>query len=605
MRVPAVARKQPPELSLRSCRIGVIGLGYVGLPLAVEFGKHYDTVGFDINPERIAELQARQGPHARSGCAKNSRAAKRLRFTSELRDLQALPRLHRHRADADRRGQAAGPDAARARERVGRQGAEARRHRHLRIDRLPGLHRGDLRADPRAASRGSSSTAISFAGYSPERINPGDKRAPAADDQQGHVGLDAGGGRVRRRALRLDHQGRHAPASSIRVAEAAKVIENTQRDVNIALINELALIFNRLGIDTEEVLRGGRHQVELPAVPAGPRRRPLHRRRSVLPDAQGAGDRLSPRDDPRRAAHQRQHGALRRGRGRAPDDREAHPRRSPRASWCSGSRSRRTARTCATPRSSTSSQELKELRREGGRLRSLGQRHARRRHEYGIRLVKKPARGSLRRDRARRRPSRVPRHGHRGHSRRSPSASTCCTTSSTCSSATRPTGGSDARSSSPAPPDSSASTSRERLLARGDEVVGLDNLNDYYDPTLKQARLARAAGSAGLPLRARSTSPTARRWRRSSPARRFERVVHLAAQAGVRYSIENPHAYVDSNLVGTLHVLEGCRHHGVEHLVYASTSSVYGANTKMPFSRAPERRPSAVASTPRPRRPTS
>ena len=94
-----------------------------------------------------------------------------------------------------------------------------------------------------------------FAGYSPERINPGDKEHRLHDDPQDHLRLDAGGGGLRRRAVRHDHQGRHAPGLVDPVAEAAKVIENTQRDVNIALINELALIFNRLGIDTEEVLR--------------------------------------------------------------------------------------------------------------------------------------------------------------------------------------------------------------------------------------------------------------------------------------------------------------------------------------------------------------
>ena len=123
----------------------------------------------------------------------------------------------------------------------------------------------------------------------------------------------------------------------------------------------------------------------------------------------------------------------------------------------------------------------------------------------------------------------------------------------------------------------------ERLLARGDEVVGLDNLNPYYDPSLKEARLARLAPHPAfrferLDLADRGGMDALFR------AGRFERVVHLGAQAGVRYSVENPHAYADSNLTGTLNVLEGCRHHGVQHLVFASTSSVYGANTKMPFS---------------------
>jgi UDP-glucuronate 4-epimerase len=123
----------------------------------------------------------------------------------------------------------------------------------------------------------------------------------------------------------------------------------------------------------------------------------------------------------------------------------------------------------------------------------------------------------------------------------------------------------------------------ERLLARGDAVVGLDNLNSYYDPALKQARLARLAAHPGF--RFEKVDLADRREMEALFAQTpFSRVVHLAAQAGVRYSIENPHAYADSNLTGTLHVLEGCRHHGVEHLVFASTSSVYGANTKMPFS---------------------
>ena len=121
------------------------------------------------------------------------------------------------------------------------------------------------------------------------------------------------------------------------------------------------------------------------------------------------------------------------------------------------------------------------------------------------------------------------------------------------------------------------------LCGRGDEVVGTDNLNDYYEVSLKEARLrelkplnnfrfvrldlADRDGMAGL-----------------FRVERFDRVVHLGAQAGVRYSLENPHAYVDSNLVGFLNVLEGCRHNDIEHLVYASSSSVYGANETTPFS---------------------
>ena len=123
----------------------------------------------------------------------------------------------------------------------------------------------------------------------------------------------------------------------------------------------------------------------------------------------------------------------------------------------------------------------------------------------------------------------------------------------------------------------------QRLLARGEEVVGLDNLNEYYDVTLKQARLARLTAAANFRFVKLDLADTAG-MAALFAAERFARVVHLAAQAGVRHSLEDPHAYVRSNVTGTLSVLEGCRHNAVGHLVYASTSSVYGANTNMPFS---------------------
>lgn len=123
----------------------------------------------------------------------------------------------------------------------------------------------------------------------------------------------------------------------------------------------------------------------------------------------------------------------------------------------------------------------------------------------------------------------------------------------------------------------------ERLLARGDEVLGYDNLNDYYDPTLKQARLDRLLPLPGFRFQKDSLED------RPALEKAFanfkpERVVNLAAQAGVRYSLENPHAYIDSNIVGFMNILECCRHSGVGHLVYASSSSVYGANRKLPFA---------------------
>ena len=125
----------------------------------------------------------------------------------------------------------------------------------------------------------------------------------------------------------------------------------------------------------------------------------------------------------------------------------------------------------------------------------------------------------------------------------------------------------------------------QRLLARGDEVVGLDNLNDYYEVSLKEARLARLTPQPGFRFVKMSVEDRDG-MAQLFAAERFDRVVHLAAQAGVRYSLQNPNAYIDANIVGFMNILEGCRHSGVQHLVYASSSSVYGGNTKMPFSEA-------------------
>ena len=123
----------------------------------------------------------------------------------------------------------------------------------------------------------------------------------------------------------------------------------------------------------------------------------------------------------------------------------------------------------------------------------------------------------------------------------------------------------------------------ERLIARGDTVIGVDNFNDYYEVSLKEARLARIADHDTFAMHRMAVED------REAMAALFasekpDRVIHLAAQAGVRYSIDNPHAYIDANLQGFMNILEGCRHNKVEHLVYASSSSVYGGNEKMPFS---------------------
>ena len=123
----------------------------------------------------------------------------------------------------------------------------------------------------------------------------------------------------------------------------------------------------------------------------------------------------------------------------------------------------------------------------------------------------------------------------------------------------------------------------ERLLARGDEVLGYDNLNNYYDPTLKEARLARLTPQANFRF-VRASLEDRPALEQAFADFKPQRVVNLAAQAGVRYSLENPYAYIEANVVGFINVLEACRHGGVEHLVYASSSSVYGANRKLPFS---------------------
>ena len=121
------------------------------------------------------------------------------------------------------------------------------------------------------------------------------------------------------------------------------------------------------------------------------------------------------------------------------------------------------------------------------------------------------------------------------------------------------------------------------LLARGDTVHGIDNLHNYYDPQLTRDRLARLTSNQGFRFEKLDVADR-QAMEKLFAAERFESVVHLAAQAGVRYSLVNPHAYIDSNIVGFTNILEGCRHNKVQHLVYASSSSVYGGNTRLPFS---------------------
>jgi len=247
-----VAGKQPTGLSLRNCRIGVIGLGYVGLPLAVEFGKRYETTGFDINPERIAELRKHKG-RTLVVDSKELREAKRLRFTSESRDLKrckvyvvTVPTP----LDSDKR-----PDLGpleRASETVGK----ALKSGDIVIYEstvFPGCTEEICVPILERHSRLKLNRDF-YAGYSPERINPGDRehRLPTIRKVTSGSTPEAAAF-VDKLYASIITAGTHQ-TSSIRVAEAAKVIENTQRDVNIALVNELSMIFNRLGIDTQEVL---------------------------------------------------------------------------------------------------------------------------------------------------------------------------------------------------------------------------------------------------------------------------------------------------------------------------------------------------------------
>src|SRR6201998_858175 len=239
-------------LKLRKCRIGVVGLGYVGLPLAVEFGKHFETIGFDVNPARVAQLERGRDVTLEATRAE-LKSAKRLTFTPEL------PRLRRCHVyivtvptpiDGYKR-----PDLTpltRASESVG---AVLRKAALVVYEATvyPGCTE-EVCCPIRERVSGLRFNHDFFVGYSPERINPGDKQHRLTTIKKVTSGSTPEVAEfVDALYSSIITAGTHK-ASSIRVAEAAKVIENTQRDVNIALINELALIFNRLGIDTEEVL---------------------------------------------------------------------------------------------------------------------------------------------------------------------------------------------------------------------------------------------------------------------------------------------------------------------------------------------------------------
>jgi UDP-N-acetyl-D-galactosamine dehydrogenase len=240
------------DLSLSKCRIGVVGLGYVGLPLAVEFGKQFDTVGFDIKASRIAELKS--GKDSTLECSPAElKTAKKLRYSTSLKDLgKCRVFIVTVPTPIDRYNRPDLTPLERSSETVGKV-----------------LKKGDLVIYESTVYPGCTEEVCIpileresglrfnrdfYAGYSPERINPGDKEHRLPSIKKVTSGsTPAVADFVDELYRSVVKAGTHK-ASSIRVAEAAKVIENTQRDVNIALINELALLFNRLGIDTEEVL---------------------------------------------------------------------------------------------------------------------------------------------------------------------------------------------------------------------------------------------------------------------------------------------------------------------------------------------------------------
>ncbi|HUL19644.1 MAG TPA: Vi polysaccharide biosynthesis UDP-N-acetylglucosamine C-6 dehydrogenase TviB [Steroidobacteraceae bacterium] len=239
-----------PEI--RKCRIGIVGLGYVGLPLAVEFGKHYETVGFDVKADRIAQLRRGRDVTLEATRAELA-AAHRLSFTSDLKKLgrcQVFIVTVPTPIDEYKR-----PDLTALRRASESVGSVMRRGAVVIYESTvyPGCTE-EICVPILERISGLKFNRDFFAGYSPERINPGDKQHRLTTIRKVTSGsTPAIADFVDRLYGSIVTAGTHK-ASSIRVAEAAKVIENTQRDVNIALINELALIFNRLGIDTEEVL---------------------------------------------------------------------------------------------------------------------------------------------------------------------------------------------------------------------------------------------------------------------------------------------------------------------------------------------------------------
>jgi UDP-N-acetyl-D-galactosamine dehydrogenase len=240
-----------PE-KLAETRIAIVGLGYVGLPLAVEFGRHYDTVGFDINAARVAELQSGRDSTLEAS-AEELAGARRLRYTTDLEQLRDrhvfIVTVPTPIDDAKRPDLGALLGASRTVAKVLKKGDIVVYESTV----YPGATEEDC-APVLERESGLKANRDFFLGYSPERINPGDKEHRLTTIRKITAGSTPAAAQFIDRLYASIIGAGTYPASSIRVAEAAKVIENTQRDVNIALINELALIFNRMGLDTLEVL---------------------------------------------------------------------------------------------------------------------------------------------------------------------------------------------------------------------------------------------------------------------------------------------------------------------------------------------------------------
>ncbi len=562
-------------------KIAVIGLGYVGLPVAVAFARAgAPVIGFDIGATRVAELRA---GHDRTREVESADLAQpTLEYTDDATRLRAADfHIVTVPTPID---EARMPDLSAmlsASEIVG----DALKRGDIVVYEST-VYPGAVEEDcvPVLEKASGLKGGIDFTvGYSPERINPGDKQhrfetitkvVSAQDPATLDIVANVYGSVVK--------AGIHR-APSIKVAEAAKVIENTQRDLNIAFMNELSAIFHQLGIDTGDVLAAAATKWNFMKFQPG------------LVGGHCIGV------DPYYLTYRAEKAGYRpeiilAGR-RINDDMGQRVARE----CLRGLEQRNCADPLVTVLGMTFKEDVPDIRNSKviDVVRELNRAGARTQVHDPFALADETQSG-IRRDADAARPTAAGRRGHpcrrarnlrgrrlaadraaaqgwqRGRARREMQAR-----SRTKAGRHRPV----------APVNPILVTGAagfigfhvaRRLVDIGRAVVGVDNLSPYYDPALKQARLKQLAGAKNfkfVKLDLADRAATAALF----AAYRFPLVIHLAAQAGVRHSLVDPHAYVDANLTGFVNVLEGCRHHGCRHLLYASSSSVYGSNTKMPF----------------------